>query len=81
MTSDRIKAIMAEVLEIETRDIGDDFGPDSSDNWDSLRNLQLVTALEVEFDVNLTMAEIESMVDLATIAKVIESHLSANKGG
>ena len=72
---DKVKAILADVLDVEVTEIGNDFGPDSADNWDSLRNLQLVTAIESEFDISLTMDEIQTMTSFAEIVDVIKSHL------
>ena len=71
---DRIKTIMADVLEVEVAEIDDDFNPDSTDNWDSLRNLHLITALEEEFGITLTMSEIQGMVNFSEIVRVTESH-------
>ncbi len=66
---------MAEILDVDESEIDDGFGPDSSENWDSLRNLQLITELESQFEISLTMSEIHTMVNFAEIAKVIGAHL------
>ena len=71
---DKIKTIMAEILDVEVTDIDDDFNPESTDNWDSLNNLHLITGLEKEFGITLTMSEIQGMVNFSEIARVVESH-------
>jgi len=68
---EKIKAVLAAILEIEPEKIGDDFGPDSCQNWDSLQNLRLVTALEAAFAVKFSWPEISSMTDFARIREVI----------
>jgi acyl carrier protein len=73
---EKIKAVLAEILEIEPKKIGDDCGPDSCQNWDSLQNLRIITALEKEFAVKFTWPEISSMTDFARIREVI-----ARRGG
>ncbi|HUU05145.1 MAG TPA: acyl carrier protein [Patescibacteria group bacterium] len=73
---EKIKAVLAAILEIEPEKIGDDFGPDSCQNWDSLQNLRLVTALEKEFAFKFSWPEISSMTDFARIREVI-----ARRGG
>jgi acyl carrier protein len=73
---DKVKMIMAEILDVATNEIDDEFGPDSTDNWDSLRNLQLVTELEEQFGISLTMSEIQTMINFNSIVKVVESHKS-----
>ncbi len=70
----RVREIMADILEVEADEIGDTFGPDSTENWDSLRNLHLITELESEFGINLTMDEIQGMVTFSRIVEVIQSH-------
>jgi len=71
---DKIKTIMAEILDVEVMDIDDDFNPESADNWDSLNNLHLISGLEKEFGINLTMSEIQDMVNFSEIVRVVESH-------
>jgi acyl carrier protein len=71
---EKIKAIMAEILDVEVTDIGNDFNPESADNWDSLNNLHLITGLEEEFGITLTMSEIQGMVNFSEIVRVVESH-------
>ena len=68
---------MARVLEIAAGDIGDDFGPERCQNWDSLANLRLVTALEKEFAITFSWPEISSMTDFTRIRGVIGRRLAA----
>ena len=68
---DKIKAILAGILEIDPDSIGDGFGPDSCPDWDSLGNLRIITALEREFAVTFTWEEISAMTDFARIREVI----------
>lgn len=68
-----IKEVMAEILDIDEDVITDDFGPESTDTWDSLNNLKMITALEETFDIALTMDEINSMVNFEKIKTVISA--------
>jgi acyl carrier protein len=68
---EKIKAVLAKIMEIDPGEIGDDFGPDRCPNWDSLNNLRLITALEKEFAVKLSWLEISSMTDFARIREVL----------
>lgn len=72
---EKIKAVLAVILEIEPEMIGDDCGQDSCQNWDSLQNLRIVTALEKEFVLKFTWPEISSMTDFARIRDVIVRRL------
>lgn len=48
----RVKDVMAAVLEVDVRTIGDDASMDTIANWDSLRHMNLVLALEDAFGVS-----------------------------
>ena len=45
---DKIKGLIAEILEVSPSDISESFGPDDAATWDSLNNLRLITAIEEE---------------------------------
>jgi acyl carrier protein len=49
---DKIKEIMAIVLEIQINDIDENSSQDNLESWDSLKHMQLIVALEEEFDVD-----------------------------
>jgi acyl carrier protein len=68
---EKIRSILAGILEIEPAGIGERFGPDSCPNWDSLSNLRIISALEQAFALRLTWPEISSMTDFARIRDVI----------
>lgn len=71
----QIRETIAEILEVDEEIISDEFNPDSTDSWDSLNNLKMITALEENFNINLTMEEINSMVNFAQIKSVISTKL------
>ncbi|MGB3223694.1 MAG: acyl carrier protein [Desulforhopalus sp.] len=68
-----LKELMAEIFEVEESEIDDDFNPESTNNWDSLNNLRLITAIETEFNISFTMDEIQTMVNYKTISSLIKS--------
>ncbi len=72
---DRIKAIMAQIFNIEAVMIAEDSSPESIERWDSLRHMQLVLAIEDEFDVRFDDNDIPELLSLQAIEDRI-SHLS-----
>lgn len=68
---EKIRSILAGILEVEPQAIGERFGPDNCPNWDSLSNLRIISALEQAFALTLTWTEISSMTDFARIRDVI----------
>jgi len=70
MTS-RVAKIFAEVLGLSAASITDDTSPDNTSQWDSMAAMNLVVAIEDEFDVRLSTAEIVSMRNVAIVRKVL----------
>lgn len=68
---EKIRALLSGILGIAAGEIGDDFGPEKCQNWDSLSNLHIITALEKEFAVKFSWPEISSMTDFAKIKQVV----------
>jgi acyl carrier protein len=70
MTS-RVAQVFAEVLGLSAEEITDDTSPDNTSQWDSMAAMNLVVAIEDEFDVRLSTAEIVSMRNVAIVKKVL----------
>lgn len=70
-TSERIKEIVTEILEIEDDEVtetslfADDHGADS------LRAIEILAALEKEFNVVIDQAELSRMVNLQGVHEVV----------
>ncbi len=71
----KIKILMASVLEVSVEDINDDSSPDSIENWDSLRHMNLITVLEEEFDIRLSDEQITEMMNLNLIIYTVKEAL------
>ncbi len=72
---DRIKTVMAQIFNIEAATIAEDSSPESIERWDSLRHMQLVLAIEDEFDVRFEDEDIPELLSLQAFEDRI-SHLS-----
>jgi acyl carrier protein len=72
---DRIREVMAEVLEVPPASIRQDFSRADAPLWDSLNHLRLVTALEETFAVRFTMREIGELVRFDRICGAIAGRL------
>ena len=69
----RVSKVFAEVLGLSPDVITDDTSPDNTPQWDSMAAMNLVVAIEDEFDVRLSTAEIVSMRNVAIVKKVLTS--------
>jgi len=69
---DKIKEILATVLEIDQTDVNNDTNPDTVPNWDSLRHMKLVFAIEDEYDVQFSDDQIIQLTDVGKIISCIK---------
>lgn len=65
--------LAASVFNIPAAGIGMQDGPDTIEGWDSLNHLQLVSAVERSFGIELGMAEVMRVQTLGDLLDVIES--------
>lgn len=75
MENTKIKQVMSVVFEITLESIGDDASTDNIENWDSLRHLNLILALEEEFGVSIPDEEVGNLVNYKLIELVINDIL------
>ncbi len=67
MSDDKIKNVMAQIFGINLEAISDDASPGNIDQWDSLRHMNLIIALEEEFEIRFSDESISEMVSLDLI--------------
>jgi len=68
--------IVAELFELDPAAVDDALTPEDVELWDSMNHLRLVSAVEEEFQIKLSMREIESIRSLATLRALIEQRAS-----
>jgi len=71
MENTRIKQVMSAVFEIPVELITDKASSDNIENWDSLRHLNLILALEEEFSVSIPDEEVGNLVNYKLIELII----------
>jgi len=72
----KIKQIMSQVFNIDAQEITEDSTQDTIDNWDSLRHMSLVMALEEEFGLELDENQIIEMMSFKLIINVLNDGIS-----
>ena len=68
---DRTKNVMSAVFEISNDKINDKSSPDNIISWDSIKHMNLVVALEEEFDIQFNDSEIFELQNLSLIINII----------
>ena len=72
MVEVRIKQVMSDVFNIDINSINDTSSPDNIENWDSLKHMNLITALEEEFGVIFDDQEIVDSMNYALIVNILK---------
>jgi acyl carrier protein len=69
--NDELRRLVADVLGVDVREVTDELGPGVSDTWDSISHLRIVSAIEDELSLRLTMDEIRSVDSFARLAAIV----------
>ena len=72
----KLKKVISNVLGVSIDTINDNSSPDSIDKWDSLSHLNLVMAIEAEFDVELTPEDSMDMLSVKLIRMILSDVLN-----
>ena len=68
---DRVKSVMSAVFEMQVEHLTEDSSPDTIESWDSLKHMNLVVALEEEFNVEFTDDNIIELINMKLIMVVL----------
>jgi acyl carrier protein len=72
---ERVKNVMSVVFEVPIRQIKDNASPDEIESWDSLKHMNLVIALEEEFDCEFTDSEAVELLNYQLILVTIKEYV------
>jgi len=69
---DRVNNVMSAVFEITIEQINENSSPDTIESWDSLKHMNLVIALEEEFDCQFSDIEIVDLLSYKLIMAILD---------
>ncbi len=72
---EKILNAMSLVFEVPMDEINEDSSTDSIENWDSLRQLNLILALEEEFGISIPDEEVGNMVNYKIVFLMVSDAL------
>lgn len=67
----QIKEVLSAVIDVPLEEIVDDASMDELEAWDSLAQMNLVIALEEEFDITIPDEEVGTMLSLPLIHSLL----------
>jgi acyl carrier protein len=70
--NEKLVEIVAELFDLAPAAVDDALTPEDVELWDSMNHLRLVSAVEQEFQIKLSMQEIESIHSLGALRALIE---------
>jgi len=70
--NDRVFKVVSQVLNVPLAQINLESSPDNLKSWDSLKHMNLVLALEEEFDVQFSEDQIVDMLDIGLILESLK---------
>lgn len=68
----RLARTLSEVFGVSEDEINLSLSKDNQENWDSLKQMDLVLSLEREYGIQLTFDEIRKMTSVPEIEKVLK---------
>ena len=67
----KILEVMSSVFEVELSSLNEDSSIDNIENWDSIRHLNLILALEDEFNITIPDEEVGDLVNFKLIELIV----------
>lgn len=77
-SEERLKSVVASILGLEASDIGDATSTDNVPQWDSVRHMNLVIALEESFAITIPDDEVATMTSFPIIKAIVDEQLGTN---
>jgi acyl carrier protein len=68
---EKLIELIAEVLDMEPEELSADVGPNQIEEWDSVNALRILTHIETEWGVRLTMEEYAQAQTIGDLAELI----------
>ena len=68
----KLKTVVADILGIKPDDVIDELSPENAGTWDSLNHMNIITAVEMEFNVSMSMSEIQEIVNFESLKSVVK---------
>lgn len=77
---ERLRELSASILGIDADILTADSSPDTVGDWTSLRHLSLIAAVEEEFAVQFSLADINSSVRFGALRQIVAERLRQRSG-
>ncbi|MDA8599139.1 acyl carrier protein [Porticoccaceae bacterium] len=79
MTKDKLFDVMADVFQVNRGEITESWAPGTIKEWDSLKHMLLLMALEEEFEFRFTDDEMANCINVASILEILDEKVLETK--
>ena len=76
---DKLFDLMADVFQVKTGEITESAAPGTIKEWDSLKHMLLLMALEEEFEFRFTDDEMANCINVASILEILDEKVLETK--
>jgi len=73
---DKVCRIVSDIFNLDPLEVKQDLSFESLENWESLTQLNLILALEEEFNIHLSPADIQKIKSIQSIVSVLSGSLA-----
>ena len=70
----KLKQVLSRIFNVSLDMISESASPDTIESWDSIRHMNLVLALEEEFDIEFTDDQVVEILSYKLIKIVLQEH-------
>jgi acyl carrier protein len=74
-TLEKVRLVMEDVFEIDDLNLDTKTTADDIEEWDSLSHIRLVVALERKFKIKFKNSELEGLMNVGDLVKLIDTKL------
>jgi acyl carrier protein len=72
-----VRRIFAETFKVPAETVSADMSPETIDAWDSFGHMRLITAVEAQLSIRLTMEQILAIDSFAMLCRTLEDASAA----
>lgn len=69
----KVFKIVGQIMQVPANQLNEESSPDTVEKWDSLKHMNLILALEEEFNIQFTDTEIVEMLSVGLILEALEN--------
>lgn len=74
---EQLRQLISTVCGLPPEEIKNDIGPGDFEEWDSIKHVELIAAIEDEFKISFDFDEMDSLVNFNTILASLIAHANA----